>query len=670
MRIKFTANRTMVAALFGAVLAAGVGLLIRETGLWAGLEGNSYNLSHALRGNARALEAVIVYLDEPSYKTLGQPLNAAWDRSLHAKLIDRLTAAGASVIVFDIVFVDPMTDHPGADNRLAEAMEKSGRVILAADNVDQGDGSHIISRPFNLLFTNAADVGSAEMLPDADSVVRLHTPEDQMASLSWAAAAFLKANITQQPGQSDARRWVQYYGQPGWLHGVSYHVALDPAKSADDEFRGKAVFVGGRLLTKLAAERKDEFANPYSFWIPRRIAQREGGYYSAGVEVQATKFLNLIRNDWLRRPSVWMEFSVITIAGFLFGFGLVRLRPFAATAVALAGLVTVGITFHLLFVRGITWFPWLLLTVQIGFAAAWSILFNSVQFYAQKRIMEHTLSLYLSPKLVGKFARNPKLLKPGAEKQVLTFLFTDIEDFTALSQGMDSDALAEFMNRYFQNLVANCIHPADGTVVKYIGDAIFAFWNAPEAQPDHAVRACEAALRLRELDEVKMHGHAVRTRVGIHTGEANVGNFGSMERVDYTALGENVNLASRLEGLNKFVGTDSLISAETRAAVGGSLVTRRVGLFTLKGFSKSVEAFEILGRPDAAERTKSWREPFEQALRNYEEGNFEFATIGFREVLELKPEDGPTKFYLERIEDVTKQPLEGDWTGVTMLREK
>jgi adenylate cyclase len=308
--------------------------------------------------------------------------------------------------------------------------------------------------------------------------------------------------------------------------------------------------------------------------------------------------------------------------------------------------------------------------VQVAIALAWSVLFNSFQYYAQKRIMEHTLSLYLSPKLVGKFARNPKLLQPGAEKQVLTIVFTDIENFTTLSQDIDSDELAEFMNRYFQSVVARCIHPADGTVVKYIGDGIFSFWNAPEAQPDHAFRACEAALRMRELEEVKLRDRPVRTRIGIHTGEANVGNFGSIERVDYTALGENVNLASRLEGLNKFVGTEALISAETHAAVGGRLVTRRIGFFTLKGFSKAVEVFEIVGRPEAAEKTKAWREAFEQALRNYEEGNFEFAAIGFRDVLESKPDDGPSKFYLQRLDDVSKQPIEGDWTGVTMLREK
>jgi len=140
--------------------------------------------------------------------------------------------------------------------------------------------------------------------------------------------------------------------------------------------------------------------------------------------------------------------------------------------------------------------------------------------------------------------------------------------------------------------------------------------------------------------------------------------------VDYTALGENVNLASRLEGLNKFVGTDCLISGDTQAAIGGRLVTRRLGLFTLKGFDKPVEVFEIVGRPDSAESAKPWREAFAEALRAYEGGHFELAAMAFRGVLELVPDDGPTQFYRDRLEDLSKEPLEGDWTGVTQLREK
>src|SRR5262249_51802738 len=148
----------------------------------------------------------------------------------------------------------------------------------------------------------------------------------------------------------------------------------------------------------------------------------------------------------------------------------------------------------------------------------------------------------------------------------------------------------------------------DGTLVKYIGDAIFAFWNAPEAQPDHAWRACEAALRFRELDEHRSADPPLHTRIGIHTGPARVGNFGSLDRVDYTALGEAVNLVSRLEGLNKYLGTDCLISRDTREAAGDRVVVRGLGLFQLKGFGNPVEVYELVSWPSQEESSRPWRE--------------------------------------------------------------
>src|SRR5439155_23025222 len=162
----------------------------------------------------------------------------------------------------------------------------------------------------------------------------------------------------------------------------------------------------------------------------------------------------------------------------------------------------------------------------------------------------------------------------------------------------------------------------------------------------------------------------LRTRIGLHTGTANVGNFGSPERVDYTALGESVNLASRLEGLNKHLGTDCLISAETKAGIGEGLVTRSLGKFQLKGFENLVGVHELIGWPEQAEATRPWREAFAEALNNYEQRNLTFAEMGFRRVLELRPEDGPAKFYLERINELATQKLPDDWVTHTILREK
>ena len=365
-----------------------------------------------------------------------------------------------------------------------------------------------------------------------------------------------------------------------------------------------------------------------------------------------------------------MEHSLILGLGALFGFGLVRLRPVMATVVGLGGLAFVVAALQVLFNQKLIWFPWLIVLVQILVALAWSILFNSVQFYVQQRLYEHTLSLYLSPKLVKKFAGHPELLKPGAEEHVISIFFSDIADFTELSRNMDSDALARLMNDYFETAVAQCIHHTDGTVVKYIGDAIFAFWNAPEPQLDHAWRCCAAALRFRDQKMQYFEGKPLRTRIGIHTAAARVGNFGSAGRVDYTALGESVNLASRLEGLNKVLGTDCVISRETKEGIGDRLVTRLIGSFQLKGFNRPVEVYDLVGWPEEAETTRPWRAAFAQALADYQGRKLEVAQAGFRRTLELRPADGPSAFYLAKLEELKGQTLPDDWATYTIMREK
>jgi len=235
---------------------------------------------------------------------------------------------------------------------------------------------------------------------------------------------------------------------------------------------------------------------------------------------------------------------------------------------------------------------------------------------------------------------------------------------------MDPDELANMMNAYFQSAVDECIHFTEGTIVKYIGDAIFAFWNAPDPQDDHPFRAAQAALRFRAQDHHEFNGKKVLTRIGLHTGEANVGNFGSTTRVDYTAFGENINLASRMEGLNKHLGTRVLMTGETHQGIGSRLVTRHLGLFRLKGFEKAVEVYELLDPPEDAGKTSELRERFEQARTLFVKKDFAAAEAAFRRVLELNPKDGPSKFYLEQIEHIHSEELPSDWKGDITLKEK
>ncbi len=658
----------------GALLAVALGLALLQTDFGTQLIRLSYDIPFLLRPVVKPSEAVMVYMDDDSHRELNQPYDRAWDRGVHAQLVERLAADGAKAVVFDVLFTGANPEHPEGDERFARALKKNGRVILGAEYTLTADGNPTIIRAIDPFYDTAASaLGFVQLIPDQDFIVRrhLHVPPhkeaDAYSSMTWETANLLGVNATKNPKDRFTERWMNYYGPPGTIKSVSYHRAIATNEFCPvGFFSNKVVFVGANLKSEFSGKHKDEYRTPYT----------KGGEFGAAVDVQATQFLNLLHGDWLNRLSRPTEFILITLAGILFGVGLVLFRPLSATGVALFGAAIVTLIAHAFFWNQRLWFSWMIIvSVQIPVALFWSILFNSIQLYVQKKLVEQTLALYLSPKLVKKYSQqkfsgDSNLLKPGAEKQMLTILFSDIAGFTSISEGMDSDDLARLMNKYFETAVSQCVHKTDGTVVKYIGDAIFAFWNAPELQIDHQMRACEAAMRFQDQAVQYINNQALVTRIGLHTGVANVGNFGSTTRIDYTAIGENINLAARMEGLNKYLGTETLITGDTEAGVRDRVVTRYLGLFRLKGFEKSVEVYQLIGPLDKAEATQSLRKIFARALKSFQEKNFDAAKAEFNGVLKLQPNDGPTKFYLHQLEEMRAEFLPSTWKGEVELKDK
>jgi adenylate cyclase len=276
--------------------------------------------------------------------------------------------------------------------------------------------------------------------------------------------------------------------------------------------------------------------------------------------------------------------------------------------------------------------------------------------------------------MVPRILKDPDIMKPGAIKKDLSILFSDIANFTAMSEGMDPDELARRMNGYFERAVTDCIQEAEGTVVKFIGDSIFAIWNAPIDKENHREFACLGAIKLRDgvcesFADLKTP-RPVRTRIGLHSGEANVGNFGSSRRVDYTAFGENVNLASRMEGLNKYLGTDILVTGQVLDPVKDKFVARFLGRFILKGFAKAFDVHELLSTRDKEEESRILREVYERALKLFREKKFEEAEEAFKQVFNVKPEDGPTHYYLKQLKTLDPGAIPADWDGAIELTEK
>jgi adenylate cyclase len=657
----------------GIVLSAGLGFILLTTSLGHGLQAASYDLPFEWRPAMYPNEVEMVYLDDASYEQLHQKYTEPWNRAILTKLLKRLTADGASAVVFDIVFSDAL--DPATDQQFAAAMSENGKVIIACDwRIAYYNGRsaqqprRIFTLPLQLFNEHAVDLGASALFPEAGEYMRQYQPtlpNEQTHTLAWTTAVLVKPSFSESNSLRATPFWLNYYGPEYALPSVSLYKAV-----ADNDlnvppgfFRNKVVFVGAKLQTRLAPDRKDEYSTPYSY--------RPADQWMSGVAIHATAFLNLIRGDYLREFPWWVNRILILAIGVLFGGGLVLCRPLWAVVLGLLPILPMAYADYYAFDRYHYWFPWLIVVaVQIPIAIVWAVMYNSVRLHVEKRLVEQSLALYLSPKLVKKFAANPKLMKPGAEKQLLTILFTDIADFTAIAEGMDSDELARLMNAYFQRAVQNCIHATDGTVVKYIGDAIFSFWNAPDLQGDHAYRACEAALRFRALSAQRINGRELITRLGLHTGVANVGNFGSDKRFDYTAIGENINLAARMEGLNKYLGTRVLITGETQKEVAARLVTRHLGLFRLKGFEKAVAVYELTGFLEQEAESRLLRERFAAALDQFAKQEFAGAEEAFRRVQEISPRDGPAQFYLEQIQELRATALPPEWNGEITLKDK
>ena len=629
-----------------------------------GLTNLSYDLPLLFKSRKAPEDIVIVYLDNASHDKLGQRFGA-WDRKLHAQLLRRLKEEGSREVLIDLIF-DEASVSATDDEVLAAAIREHGKVLLGVHYESRGpDADPVPRRPISLLASNAT-LGATTVIQSGDDTVRALFSARKIATetivpFTWLAAQSAGAPVTRIPAARERWRWLNYYGPPDTISSLTYYDALSNAPPGF--FTGKFVLVGSPADIGSVGAALDTFKSPY---------KEAGRARFAGVEIQATILGNLMRSEWLN-GSKPIHTLLLCVFGLFAGLLLVRFRPVIATILAIALSVLVFAlacisSWHLHF-----WFPWLtMVLVQIPVAWAWSVLHHWVQGQLERQFLEQSLSMYLSPKLVKQFSRNKdiSLLKPGAAKQKLTILFTDIADFTRLSEGMDSDELAKMMNEYFQAAVGNCIHPNDGTVVKYIGDAIFSFWNAPEPQPDHAVRACDAALRFREMSTAEFRGKKLITRIGLHSGTANVGNFGSTARVDYTAIGEDVNLASRMEGLNKYLGTTVLMTGAVKEEIGDRFITRYLGRFQLKGFERAVEVHELLGRPGDGRDGAEVRKEFDTALRLFQQRDFQGAATLFQRLYEAQPGDGSTKFYLKHLAELRNQPIPSDWNGEVELKEK
>ncbi len=653
-------QRRRLAWLLGALPVSLVGLTL----VWGHkLSEASFDLPFLFRSALSVPEVEIVYLDEPSRNSL-QQTNALWNRQLYAQLLTMLSRNDARLVFFDMTFDQP--GDPLVDEELAKAIRDQGRVVLGGRFDQMPHESSIASAtdtrlhpPIDLLRTNAAGWGLIMLRPDDSQFTarQLYPGTADYSAAVWVAAELAGAPITRDSSRRLEPRWLSYYGPPYTLPSVSLAEALALPATETNRFRDKFVFVGGHG----SAFKSDLFATPYTDF---------GGGFSPGVEILATAFLNLARGDWLERMPG--QAALVGLWGMLATFGLLRLRPWHAAWVALLAAGAIAAASCYVQWQHRLWWTWLVpAAVQTPMALVWSIGYQYAFEYRQRRKLRKAFSSYLSPHLVERIAESDADLSLGGKEVEATILFTDLEGFTALSETLSPAEVSGILTTYF-NRTTKHILEQHGTIIKYIGDAVMAVWGAPLPDADHAEHAVLAACGMIQAGRQEIAGRRLRTRIGINTGPALAGNLGSDFRFDYTVIGATTNLASRLEELNRSLGTDILISEATRQKLTDKLAVRGLGRFFIKGVKQPVRVYEVLGPLSSLAQEPPWLRDFESALERFRQGELDEAERLMRSVLESRGgADPPAQFYLRQIRRLKSRPRDGSpWEGIIDLADR
>ena len=668
--MKFQFHRPSVGCVIGAVLCLGFGLSLMR-GPFGGRDGLmdrwSFDLSAVRHGQSLPPEAVLILQNENSVRGLtGGTVGGTVNRRHYAALVTRLREWGARLIVFDMVFADPALDP--ADDREFIRTLGSGRDVVIARRTYTTEREGLVSRestePLPSIAVAAVGVGDANLARDPDHVIRHYTaPTVDSYKTNFPLAAEALRQMGRPLPKLEARKFLHYYAPLSQLPAESLvEILTNRALDLSGRFRDRVVFVGTENTLTATGAQGDSFGTPYT--QDSRTGQ------SPGVALHAMAFLNLYHGDWIDRCSGgWITLATLFL-GIVVGGGLVRLPPIWCAAAGLAlGWAIYGIAILLPYALHV-WLPWLPWIFMVAVAVVWSVTFNGIQSYAERQVLRQTLSMHLSPRRAKQILRHPELLKPGGEIRDVTLMFSDIAGFSRFAQRKHPTDLIRWLNAYYE-VAIQAVHETDGTVMDLIGDSIFALWNAPESQSDHIQRACRCAVALQKnlvaFDQAQL-GAPLRTRVGLHRGDACVGNIGSSRRFDYTALGDAVNLASRLEGLNKQLGTSVLATRDVQREVEDSIPNRLLGQFRFQGFDRVVEVYELLGTPD--DLTPAAREAFSAGMHAFERREWAGAEEAFNRCLAKQPADGPSKFYLTEIDRNRRQPPPSDWLGEIDLRSK
>ncbi|MDD5559071.1 adenylate/guanylate cyclase domain-containing protein [Candidatus Methylomirabilis sp.] len=594
-------DRKRLRRIFRWGLAVGsVVVVVALLGTFDGPELKALDARFLLRGPQQpASPIVIVAIDDNSFQELYERgAQWPWPRSWHAELIDRLSRGRPRLIGFDILFTEPSRFGPQDDRAFADAIRRAGNVVLAAHlswgqiAAEGTEGGSVVGAkesldlPLPLLRDQAAGYGFVNMSPDTDAFIRraqITRSHQGRPEPSFVTRLFELASGVQGKAQTDEPVLINFRGPVGTFPTIPYYQVL-LGEVGPETFAGKIILVGSA-----APSLQDLFPTPFA-------AQQR----MLGVEIQANLLETLLQKIALIHPPLLFHLFVVMVwalvaacIGFLFrplkGFGLV------------AGL---SLVYGLAAVAAFVWFR-----VWLDIVAPSTALFTTygavvLRNYIQEEGEKRRLSRYFSPAVLDEIVRHPEKMSLGSARRRATILFSDIRGFTSISEQLPPEEVVELLREYL-TAMTEIVFKHGGVVDKFIGDAIMALYGVPLSYEDHAARAVRTALEMQAQTAALATrwadrcGAPLRIGVGIHTGEVVVGTMGSAQRLEYTAIGDTVNLTSRLEGMTKDLNASIVISQDTKTEIEGLFDVRRLGQVKVRGRETPVEVYTVVTEANA-----------------------------------------------------------------------
>ena len=695
-------QKRLIFILFGLVAAMSAFVLYRQAPV--ALQQIDYRLKDArfrVRGPVKPPEQVVVVaIDHKSIKEIGR---WPWSREVTAGLIENLAYYGAKVTALDIVFSEPQNQV--ADQALSGAVTSSNNVVMGyffreeqqvidpvaqlqletarvklvrvADGIESIPLTEYPSVDVNLavLGKGALDFGFFNARPDGDGLyrrsillllyngdiypslalkaLRHHQGGEIMLEVKpWGVDAIQLGDL-RIPSREDGTLALNYYGPAGSFRTVS---AADVIKKRlkPAALQGAIAFVGATEIGIF-----DIRPTPFDPTHP-------------GVELHATVAANVLEGRFLRHDGTTQTLELVCLLALpvLLGIALAFAPGTFVGLIMFSGsIVFLWFVNYLTFAQGLRDMTLIYPLLGLGVTYLGSEAWRNLVVERKGRQLKKAFSNYVSPDLVKEIEKHPDRLVLGGEQRELSILFSDIRGFTTVSESLTPPELVTLLNEYLSPMT-RIVLDERGTLDKFIGDAVMALFNAPLDVPDHAVHACRTAVRMLEELQRLNEGfaargmHTLEIGVGINTGPAVVGNMGADIRFDYTAIGDAVNLASRLEGLNKYYGTHILVSEDTCQQVPVGLFTfREVDRVRVKGKQLPVVMYELMtAKQELLPR-------FEEALEHYRAMDFNRARQLFDNLIQGYA-DGPSRLYCQRCIEYLATPPPADWDGVYTAKGK